>query len=156
MQVRAASIMPTDWTDRGYSGTSLAPVPNSTDSGHRLPRSGLTSPSHVEECPDAVPVLLQAVIGCYDADGVHQSGSTPEHLIDFSRSVPVLTHSSSGNSLEHPDNHRITESPIAKGTRGTDCSDSHDMIDSEREAGSMDEHKRVTCAIPGYAWNVSC
>ena len=100
-------------------------------------------------------MLLQAVIGCYDADGVHQSGSTPDHLIDTSGSSPVLTQSSSKN-LKHPDTTESLNAPTAKGTSGTDRFDSRDVIDDEQEVGSVDEHKRVVCVITGDVWNVSC
>eukprot|EP00069_Balaena_mysticetus_P011541 bmy_07156T0 len=120
-------------------------TPNSTGSGHSPPRSSLTSPSHVNLSPNTVPEFSYSSSEdeFYDADEFHQSGSSPQPLIDSSGSASVLTHSSLGNSLKCPDTTESLNSSMSNGTSDAELFNSHDERDDEREAGSVEEHKSV-------------
>eukprot|EP00069_Balaena_mysticetus_P011768 bmy_07315T0 len=126
-------------------GHHQTPTPNSTGSEHSLLSSSLTSPSHVNLSPNTVPEFSYSSSEdeFHDADEFHQSGSFPKHLIDSSGSASVLTHSSSGNSLKHPDTTESLNSFMSNGISDADLFDSHDDRDDEGEAGSVEEHERV-------------
>ncbi|XP_052571033.1 oxysterol-binding protein-related protein 9 isoform X9 [Peromyscus californicus insignis] len=128
-------------------GHHQTPTPNSTGtgSGNSPPSSSLTPPSHVNLSPNTVPEFSYSSSEdeFYDADEFHQSGSSPKRLIDSSGSASVLTHSSSGNSLKHPDTTESLNSSMSNGTSDADLFDSHDDRDDDGEAGSVEEHKSV-------------
>ncbi|KAB0393647.1 hypothetical protein E2I00_000678 [Balaenoptera physalus] len=126
-------------------GHHQTPTPDSTGSGHSPPRSSLTSPSHVNLSPNTVPEFSYSSSEdeFYDADEFHQSGSSPQPLIDSSGSASVLTHSSLGNSLKCPDTTESLNSSMSNGTSDAELFDSHDERDDEGEAGSVEEHKSV-------------
>lgn len=109
MQVRAASIFPTDWTHRGYPTTSSGPAPNSAGSRHLTAEEWSDFPQPCQAVSRySASASSSSSDRCFDADGVYQSGSAPEQLMDPSGSAPALTHSSSGNSRKLP---YTTESP---------------------------------------------
>ncbi|TKC52927.1 hypothetical protein EI555_009102, partial [Monodon monoceros] len=165
VQVRAACVFPTSRTYIGCPETSSGSSTKSAGSGHsprssgagsghsprssgagsgHSPRSSLTSPGVAKLSPDTYhpSVSPSSSEECYDADGFHQSGSTPKRLIDSSRSASVLTHT--GNSLKHPGSKESLNSSTSNGTSDADHVDAHDMTDDKAEAGSMDEHERLS------------
>ncbi|KFO38546.1 Oxysterol-binding protein-related protein 9 [Fukomys damarensis] len=126
-------------------GHHQTPTPNSTGSGHSPPRSSLTSPSHVNLSPNAVPEFSYSRSEdefCY-ADEFHQSSSSPKHLIDSSGCASFLTHNSLGNSLKCPDTTESLNSSMSNGTSDADPFDLHEDRDDDRESGSVEEQKNV-------------
>eukprot|EP00069_Balaena_mysticetus_P021199 bmy_13581T0 len=107
--------------------TPLEPVVISVPSQLALPPEPAQlckSELHVSS-PPAEPIL---------ATLRHHQGPAPK--------VQACSHT--GNSLKHPGSKESLNCSTSNGTSDADHVDAHDMTDDEAEAGSMDEHERLS------------